>query len=936
MAIAGAQEAAPHESVFSHIASQSNRSEAVIRSRWLRLRSVLTWLKIWTPVCRRMERLKDCAEPHATEKLKQVLLLTRGYIRLLDYFYAAVRIAKLEEDAEWIPRIPKRTLFKDLAHSDSMLTLTRDDAGIKRLIRDKQALLVQINAGIEQLATEERARPLSAVPGRLITSIKIDSREVSSSDEMLLIKDSNGPETPSIVADVLQGGDHLNSSPLSRVDNMPSVLCIDTEPDAQSSIASQKVCDDDQQAAIGFQVGSRILGDAVHSNNESPSCRKAIDIASQLAPVRKSPIPKWNILNQPVENRATAIKDSQKIKDQITVQERIITPIDNINTSNPPDLKHGSSKSFALDIYNRAIKGVIKASQPIPMIAKAITQLENKVPTCSPTEVSLPVDVPRDSATTSAIDAAPEGVSKTLVARSNLVSPGSEHSRTLVVPLAVLPVLATNEQLDKPKQSGEIVVQDVAAQPEIAENVSVSTMPVAINVVDSVQRPTRPGTIANLLFGSRRVESEDTSDVDSVEKVLQQEFQALERENRSAAVLGRTIPEAAQRLPEDGPLGAKAHCEALKSEARSSVAVNPSYDTVDERFPEPFAALLRAASVLDAEEASNSAEQVRAPASMSSIHESEPKAIADPFIEQKISEVVEIEARPLIDISADSSDDQEKIKASKPPEEVQQTSVLSINPKNDEQHSALTPAHISIASEEDQEQSQTRSLCPDQQSTSTKQLAGSDASCDIPTSPELSLQDLIDLASGPPLELPAPAITLKRSTKRPLEEMVVDPTDSEPSAASLQHHDRRRRHLAELFGSDLTDSEEFSPDESDDVMLVENVNTSVFPRKESTLVLSAQNGPGNATDHGRRASIATTQVRAREKSSQIRRSESVPSPARSPPPRPPSQHQRHHQHRPLEHPVLMKRVPEKRLQVQKHNNKAWQDLCIPAKKKTRL
>lgn len=268
MAVAGASEAAPHESIFSDIALQSRRTEAVVRSRWLRLRAVMNWLKIWSPVKRRMERLKDCSETVAMNKLKQVLLLTRGYIRLLDYFYAAVRIAKVEDDSEWIPRIPKQIVIRDLALCDSDLIHTRDDAGIKRLIRDKKALLSELSAGIERLASEGEATPIGKLSAMLLTPRKTESSASSVSEEVVPRKEPQlqGPETLSIVADVLDTrdsgtipraertsatactGPRLDRSPLSRSDatsasgtvvrNNSSIKACDTSPGSLAASSS--------------------------------------------------------------------------------------------------------------------------------------------------------------------------------------------------------------------------------------------------------------------------------------------------------------------------------------------------------------------------------------------------------------------------------------------------------------------------------------------------------------------------------------------------------------------------------------------------------------------------------------------------------------------------------------------------------------------------
>lgn len=231
------------------------------------------------------------AEQSAIAYLTRVLTPARGYIRLLDFYYAAIRIAKEEDDYEWIPELPREILEHDLSRWDSGLVHTRDDARIRRLIRDKKALVVEIQAGIDKFTQQVRSAP--HVDNSRRVALELESETTSSSQnerEAAFSDNRNGSATADLTAQVKQ----TTISPVqTRPNSAASLRCgtdlsAVTEPLCENRKQVVKVVSTPGEAGRRTSPKSRILPEESEHSTSEPDAPPRISPKKNLAPSHSS------------------------------------------------------------------------------------------------------------------------------------------------------------------------------------------------------------------------------------------------------------------------------------------------------------------------------------------------------------------------------------------------------------------------------------------------------------------------------------------------------------------------------------------------------------------------------------------------------------------------------------------------------------------------
>lgn len=153
MVVSKQLDAAPHESIFCRVAEELSRSETISRARFLRLRLVLEALGKWSVVEGSQGESADSLEGEVQNRLARDLADVKGYIRLLDLYCAAVRIARGQRHGgswpDWIPEFPV-TLNEAL--SDTQQIPSMSNVTYEKLRKHRDQLCARIRAAINGLA----------------------------------------------------------------------------------------------------------------------------------------------------------------------------------------------------------------------------------------------------------------------------------------------------------------------------------------------------------------------------------------------------------------------------------------------------------------------------------------------------------------------------------------------------------------------------------------------------------------------------------------------------------------------------------------------------------------------------------------------------------------------------------------------------------------
>lgn len=146
--------AQPHHPVFAEVATKLGRTEVETRSRWLRLRTLLEALDAWSPYVSLSDRIRKYPAEDIHTELFTLMSRSRAYIRYLDDYCAALKLAKDENKgsdprwATWVPVIARPHLID---FGDDEQVPVADEAGFIRLRKNKDILLSRIRHNIANL-----------------------------------------------------------------------------------------------------------------------------------------------------------------------------------------------------------------------------------------------------------------------------------------------------------------------------------------------------------------------------------------------------------------------------------------------------------------------------------------------------------------------------------------------------------------------------------------------------------------------------------------------------------------------------------------------------------------------------------------------------------------------------------------------------------------